>query len=117
MTTPFNSTVELIPAEKVNGETVIPFTPSPQRVELELTLARLSEDNADNSGTDYTEDLVTVLNWGKDKAADQGQTYMTKRNHYGFSWGTKLGKYTCTKNAEENKLYVNFKTWADLRKF
>ena len=67
MTTPFNTTVDLTPTEKVNGETVIPFTPSPQRVELELTLARLSEDNADNSGTDYTEDLVTVLNWGKVK--------------------------------------------------
>tara|TARA_R110002153_G_scaffold116863_7_gene260767 strand:- start:1372 stop:1737 length:366 start_codon:yes stop_codon:yes gene_type:complete len=115
MTTPFNTTVDLIPAEKVNGETVIPFTPSPQRVELELTLARLAEDNADDCGTDYPEDLVDILTYGRNAARKQGQNYITKHGNRGFSWGTNLGKYTCTKNAEENKLYVNFTTWADIK--
>ena len=115
MTTPFNTTVELIPAEKVNGETAIQFIPSPQRVELELTLARLTEDNADDSGTDYHEDLVDILTYGRNAARKKGQNYVTKYGNRGFSWGTKLGKYTCTKNAEENKLYVNFTTWADIK--
>lgn len=115
MTTPFNTTVELIPAEKVNGETAIQFIPSPQRVELELTLARLTEANRGNVGVDYTDDMVDILTWGRNAARKQGQTYTNKHNNHGYSWGTKAGQYTCTKNTDTNKLYVNFTTWADIK--
>lgn len=115
MNTTYNTTAELLPAELVTGETEIQFIPSPQRVELELTLARLTEANVNKKGCDYTDDLVDILKYGKNEALKQGQTYVTSYGHRGFSWGTKLGKYSCTKNAEENKLYVSYMTWEDIR--
>lgn len=115
MNTTYNTTAELLPAELVTGETEIQFIPSPQRVELELTLARLTEANVNKKGCDYPADLVDILTYGKNEALKQGQTYVNKYGHRGFSWGTKLGRFRCTKNAEENKLYVSFMTWAEVK--
>ena len=60
-------------------------------------------------------DMVDILTWGRNAARKQGQTYTNKHNNHGYSWGTKAGKYTCTKNTDTNKLYVNFTTWADIK--
>ena len=93
----------------------VTYIPSPERTQLELTLARLTEANRGNVGVDYTDDMVDILTWGRNAARKQGQTYTNKHNNHGYSWGTKLGKYTCTKNTDTNKLYVNFTTWADIK--
>lgn len=92
--------------------TVVPHIATSKWEELEQLLLKLAQ----NAGaSDYTEDMVEALTWGRNTAHKQGQCYTTSRGHHGFSWGNKEGRYTCTKNADENKLYVNFKTWDEIR--
>ena len=98
-----------------NGETeqqVVEHKVTSKWIELEELLSVLAKAPA---GSEYTEDMVDTLTWGRNTARRQGQAYTTSYGHAGFTWGNKEGRYTCTKNADENKLYVNFMTWEALK--
>lgn len=95
--------------QKVTGETTtIVEHKSSYWNELEALLLELSQAD---KGVDYADEWVETLTWGKNTALGQDQTYTTKDGHRGFNWLNTKGKYSCTKNADENKLYVGFQSW------
>lgn len=90
----------------------VEYKPSPQRVEFELLLTKLAEEA---NGVPYTDELKPLFQWACDKAVKQQQIYTTPYGHKGFSWGTREGRYSITRNAGTNYIYVRFKSWAQLK--
>lgn len=90
----------------------VAYKPSNERTQLETLLAELVTIRG---GAEYKDEYVDILTWGRDVAKSANQIYVTKQGNAGFTWGTKEGRYTVTKNKETGNLYVTFTTYTQLK--